>query len=108
MKHRPPHYESLFEATEWLKEEDAINAGLNIKDISGMLDSTKEVIVRQVYEMAFHSYIDGDWEKCKYIFHMWIEKFPGDILAQVLVERLMKSKFQVPENWAGYHNLSEK
>jgi len=108
MAHKPSNYEQLFEATEWHKEEDAVNAGLNIKDIAGMLDSTKEVIVRQVYEMAFHSYIDGDWEKCKCIFHMWIEKFPGDVLAQVLIERLMKLKFVVPEDWQGYHSLSEK
>jgi len=108
MKHKPSHYEQLFEATEWMKEEDAVNAGINIKDVTGMLDSTKEVIVRQVYEMAFHSYVDGDWEKCKYLFHMWIERFPGDILAQVLIERLMLSEFIAPTDWAGYRSLSEK
>lgn len=108
MMHKPHNYEQLFEATEWLKEEDAVRAGLDIKDIARMLDNTKEVVVRQVYEMAFRAYTDGDWEKCKYVFHMWIEKFPGDILAQVLVGRLMGLGFVLPVDWQGYHSLSEK
>jgi TolA-binding protein len=68
----------------------------------------KSLLITDVYDVAFNAYLDGDWGKCKVIFHLWLEKFPGDTIIQLIVKYLMSNNFECPKDWRGFHNLSAK
>jgi len=105
---KPKNYAELLSATSWKDEAEINRVGVDVKEILSSLESGTSVSIRNIYDMAFNAYIDGQWGKCKVIFHIWLEKFPGDVVVHTLVEFLRKQGFVCPEGWQGYHALSEK
>ena len=73
-----------------------------------VLQSDKTFLIKEVYEVAFNAYVDGEWGKCKVLFHLWLEKFPGDVVVQFLTTFLMSYNFQCPTHWQGQHILQTK
>lgn len=105
----PPHnYAALLEMTSL--DEDAAGEkyrGL-IEEAKSKLQSDTEVVQREVYDSMFNSYLDRDWNRCKVICHLWLKRFPGDVIVKELVEMLGEHDFQCPDSWPGYHALASK
>mmetsp|Transcript_39068 Transcript_39068/g.47004 ORF Transcript_39068/g.47004 Transcript_39068/m.47004 type:complete len:1389 (-) Transcript_39068:157-4323(-) len=116
---KPDNYDDLLRNTYW-KNVDGNNGshdqkidihkiyGFDEIDINESLNSEISSVVREVYDRAFNAYLDGDWGKCKILCHMWVTKFPGDVLSHALIEHMILHKFKCPEGWMGYHALTEK
>ena len=102
-----PNHSKLLEITMWDKETETNYRGL-IKDAQSKLQSTSELVQREVFDALFNSYIDKDWRRCKILCHLWIERFPGDVIVNGLAERLCVHDFQCPETFLGYNSLTEK
>jgi class 3 adenylate cyclase len=100
-------HSKLLEITMWDKETETNYRGL-IKDAQSKLQSTSELVQREVFDALFNSYIDKDWRRCKILCHLWIERFPGDVIVIGLAERLSLHDFQCPETFLGYNSLTEK
>ncbi len=107
LKTKSPEVDELLSKCSWT-EAEATQIGINLQEFQSFFASNKEAIVRQVYEMGFLSYLDGHWDKSKIILSMWLESFPGDNVALVLLDRLVRHDFKAPEDWAGFHALTEK
>lgn len=105
---KPHNYADLLAATSWQDEAELNRAQVDITSIIKSLRSKKTVDVREVYDQAFNAYLDGKWVRCKVLCHLWMERFPSDVVVQVLVEFLMKHNFQCPQSWQGFHALREK
>jgi class 3 adenylate cyclase len=99
--------EDLLAKCTWTNE-DAKAASVDVAEIKNLLDSKKEHTVRQVYEMGFLSYVDGQWDKSKIMLAIWVERFPADPLGLFLLEMLHSEQFKAPAAWPGYHALTEK
>lgn len=99
--------EQLLEECE-VEDDDYTRIGIEKEEIEKLLSSHKVALARQVYEKGFLFYIDGEWEKSKVVLAMWLRAFPGDHLAHVLLDRIREQGFKAPENWQGYHALTEK
>ena len=108
LTHKPDNYADLLQATSWNGESELVAAGVDVNVVLKSLKSTKNVTIREVYEQAFNAYLDGKWKKSKFLWHLWMEKFPGDVITHVLVRYLMKYDFDCPVGWKGYHPLTEK
>lgn len=105
---KPKRYADFLVATSWKGEQELSNAGVDIDPIIKALQSERYLEIRSVYDEAFNAYLDGNWKRCKIIFHLWMEKFPGDVIVHVLVDYLMKNSFLCPSDWPGYHKLISK
>jgi class 3 adenylate cyclase len=103
----PPNHSELLEVTSWDEETEANYRGL-IQDARSKLQSNTELVQREVYDALFNSYLDQDWSRCKIFCHLWIQRFPGDAIASCLIETLSKHSWRVPDDWPGYHALTEK
>jgi class 3 adenylate cyclase len=101
LQNKPKDYSDLILATSWKNKEEVIGEAINITEIIKSLQSDKTFLIREVYDAAFNSYIDGNWKKCKILLHLWLEKFPGDILVQNLIRYLMRHDFICPDEWNG-------
>ncbi len=108
LKKKPENYGDIMTATSWKNKEEIDEMGLDLTTILKALQSDKNLLIRDVYDVAFNAYLDGEWGKCKILFHLWLEKFPGDIIVQVMVKFLISHNFVCPEDWKGYHVLSVK
>mmetsp|Transcript_33842 Transcript_33842/g.78143 ORF Transcript_33842/g.78143 Transcript_33842/m.78143 type:complete len:201 (+) Transcript_33842:1237-1839(+) len=104
----PQHYNVLLEATLWKCDEELVNNGIRAKEIKALLNASRYSTTREVYDMAFREYIDGNWKKCKFLLHFWLQKVPGDTIAQVLTEYLITQHFETPTDWSNCHALKEK
>jgi len=102
------NYANLMYVTSWKNKEEVAHLGIDVNAILKMLMSENNLLIREVYDRAFNAYLDREWNKSKVILHLWLEKFPGDIIAQTLVEYLMKFNFECPLDWPGHHILNEK
>jgi hypothetical protein len=96
LNNKPVNYSELMLATTWDGKDEIEGIGINIHDVINALHSNKAGRIQEVYECAFNAYIGGQWEKCKIIFHLWMEKFPGDIVVQNLVNIMIPYQFQCP------------
>ena len=105
---KPKNYSDLLLATSWKGKEEIKKIGVDISETIKALRSDKTLLIREVYEIAFNAYVDGDWGKCKILFHLWLEKFPGDIIVQSLTDFLMSYNFECPSHWQGQHVLETK
>jgi class 3 adenylate cyclase len=101
LQKKPKDYSNLILATSWKSKEEVIGEGINITEIIKSLQSDKTLLIREVYDAAFNLYIDGNWKKCKILLHLWLEKFPGDVLVQNLIRYLMRHDFICPDEWNG-------
>ena len=108
LKSMPDNYADLMSATSWEGEEEVNSLGIDISGTLEALQSDKNLLIREIYDMAFNAYLDGEWGKCKVLFHLWLEKFPGDAVVQVLVQFLIKNNFETPSDWSGHHVLQAK
>lgn len=109
LRKKPDNYGEIMTASSWKNNKDEIERmGLDLTSILKALQSDKNLLIRDVYDVAFNAYLDGEWGKCKILFHLWLEKFPGDTIIQVLVKYLMSHNFVRPEGWSGFHALSAK
>ena len=97
---RPDNYAELMSATSWENEDEIKRLKINFEGLRQALQSDKNLLIREVYDSAFNAYLDGQWGKCKVIFHLWLEKFPGDVIVQVLVKYLMSFNFHCPKDWS--------
>mmetsp|Transcript_14320 Transcript_14320/g.29448 ORF Transcript_14320/g.29448 Transcript_14320/m.29448 type:complete len:1400 (-) Transcript_14320:60-4259(-) len=98
---------ALLAECKWDKAQ-AKAKGIDLAEVDNLFGSKKGVLVKQIYDRAFESYVDGDWGKAKIILVLWLERFPQDKVAAVLLERLKEAGFQAPPGWPGYHALTEK
>jgi hypothetical protein len=105
---KPSNYGNIMTATSWKNKEEIDKLGLDLTATIKALESGKDLLLRDVYDVAFNAYLDGEWGKCKVLFHLWLEHFPGDTIIQVLVNHLMEQDFKCPESWSGFHVLSVK
>lgn len=105
---KPENYAELLEVTSWKEEAELTNVGIDIIAVKASLSSSKNIRVREIYEQAFNAYLDGNWKISKYLWHLWMEKFPGDTITNVLVSYLYEHNFDCPEGWEGYRALTEK
>lgn len=103
----PQNHSTLLEITQWNEETDTNYRGL-IKNAQSKLQSNSELVQREVFDLLFNLYIDKDWKICKILCHLWIERFPGDVIVNGLAERLSLQDFQCPEMWPGFHSFKEK
>jgi hypothetical protein len=108
LKKKPDNYGELMTATSWKNKEEIENLDLDLTASLRALQSDKSLLIKDVYDVAFNAYLDGDWGKCKVLFHLWLEKFPGDTIIQLIVKYLMSHNFECPKDWRGFHNLSAK
>ena len=108
LKKIPDNYGDMMTATSWKNKEEIESLDLDLTATLKALKSDKSLLIRDVYDVAFNAYLDGDWGKCKILFHLWLEKFPGDTIIQVIVKFLMTQNFECPENWSGFHALNVK
>ena len=108
LQEKPPNYSEILLGTSWDGEEEIKALGLDLSDIIKALQSDKTLLIREIYEIAFNAYVDGEWEKCKVLIHLWLEKFPGDVIVQVLAKFLMSFNFERPEKWEGHRILQTK
>jgi hypothetical protein len=97
----------MLEITRWDEETETNHRGL-IKDAQFKLQSNSELVQREVFDALFNSYLDKDWKRCKILCHLWIERFPGDVIVNGLAERLSLHDFKCPEMWPGFHEHTEK
>lgn len=107
LQNKPNDYSDLILATSWKNKEEVIGEGINITEIITSLQSDKTLLIREVYDAAFNSYIDGNWKKCKILLHLWLEKFPGDVLVQNLIRYLIRHDFICPDEWNGTEICSQ-
>ncbi|KAL7553381.1 hypothetical protein ACHAWF_017532 [Thalassiosira exigua] len=107
LQSQPQNHTALLDATSWDDQTESKYRGL-IKDAQTKLDSSTELVQREVYDALFNSYLDKDWNRCKIFCHLWMKRFPGDVIVTCLVEQLSSNDFQCPETWPGYHALTEK
>ena len=108
LKKKPHDYAELMTATTWKSKQEIENLDLDLNATIKALQSDKNLLIRDVYDVAFNAYLDGEWEKCKVLFHLWLEKFPGDTIIQLIVKYLMSHDFKSPDTWSGFHVLSVK
>ena len=101
------NHSMMLEITRWDEETETKYRGL-IKDAQFKLQSNSELVQREVFDALFNSYLDKDWKRCKILCHLWIERFPGDVIVNGLAERLSLHDFQCPEMWPGFHEHTEK
>ena len=104
---RPDDYAELMTATSWEDENEIKSLRIDFEGMRQALQSDKKLLIREVYDTAFNAYIDGEWDKSKVIFHLWLEKFPGDVIVQVIVKYLKSYDFKCPRNWSK-HELQAK
>jgi len=104
----PQNYLELLNATSWAVGEELMENDVLLTEINSALNSSMYFTMREIYDMAFREYIDGNWQKCKNLLHLWLKKVPGDVLAQVLTENLMAYNFEAPKDWLKYRALKEK
>ncbi len=105
---KPRNYSDLILSTSWKGKEEIEAAGVDLNETIKTLQSDKTFLIREVYEDAFNAYVDGEWGKCKILFHLWLEKFPGDVIVQSLTTFLITYNFQCPTTWRGQHVLESK
>ena len=106
---RPENFLDLMQATSWDKDTDICHqVGLDVGNIVQCMRSGRNLQLREVYDDLFNSYVDGKWSRCRILCHLWMERFPVDVLVHVLVEYLARYSFECPESWSGYHPLTEK
>jgi len=103
----PQNHIELLETTSWSKGTETKYRGL-IEDAKSKLQSNTELVQREVFDAMFNSYLDHDWIRCQILCHLWIQRFPGDVIVNCLVEMLGRHNFKCPETWPGFHALSEK
>jgi len=108
MSDKPNNYAELLTSTAWKDKNEINKLGINLFEMIKALESEKNLLIRQVYDAAFNAYLDGEWDRCKVLFHLWLEKFPGDVVVQVLVEYLIKNNFKRPKSWKGYRIRQDK
>jgi TolA-binding protein len=108
LKMKPDNYGDLMTATSWENKEEIEKLGIDLTATLKALQSDKNLLIRDVYDVAFNAYLDGEWGKSKVLFHLWLEKFPGDTIIQLIVNYLMSHNFECPKSWAGFHILSAK
>lgn len=101
------NHSMMLEITRWDEETETNHRGL-IKDAQFKLQSNSELVQREVFDALFNSYLDKDWKRCKILCHLWIERFPGDVIVNGLAERLSLHDFKCPEMWPGFHEHTEK
>ncbi|KAL3809957.1 hypothetical protein ACHAXA_011399 [Cyclostephanos tholiformis] len=100
----PQNYSMLLDITLWEEQTENTYRGL-ISDAQFKLKSNSELVQREVFDALFNSYIDRDWKRCSILCHLWMEKFPGDVIVNGLAERLSLYDFQCPNEWPGFHSL---
>jgi len=105
---KPNDYSEILLATSWEGQEEIKTLGIDLAEILKALQSDKSLVIREIYEVAFNAYLDGKWGKCKVLIHLWLEKFPGDIVVQSLARQLMAHKFKCPSDWKGKRILQTK
>lgn len=105
---KPNDYSEILLATSWEGQEEIKTLGIDLAKILKALQSDKSLVIREIYEVAFNAYLDGEWGKCKVLIHLWLEKFPGDIVVQSLARQLMADKFKCPSDWKGKRILQTK
>ena len=103
----PLNYEDLLKTTSLSEDVENEYDGL-IKDAQSKLETKTDLVQREVYDALFNSYLDKDWKRCKIFCHLWMKRFPGDVIVHRLVEQLSKHDFQCPKTWPGFHVLTEK
>jgi hypothetical protein len=108
LQEKPKNYSDLILATSWKGKEEIEAVGVDLNETIKALQSDKTFLIKEVYEVAFNAYVDGEWGKCKVLFHLWLEKFPGDVVVQFLTTFLMSYNFQCPTHWQGQHILQTK
>ena len=108
LKMKPDNYGDLMTATSWENKEEIEKLGIDLTATLKALQSDKNLLIRDVYDVAFNAYLDGEWGKSKVLFHLWLEKFPGDTIIQLIVNYLMSHNFECPKSWTGFHILSAK
>lgn len=108
LQKKPRDYGEIMMSTSWKNEEEIERLGLDLTVTLKALKSDKNLLIRDVYDAAFNAYLDGEWGKCKVLFHLWLEKFPGDTIIQLIVRYLMSHNFECPESWLGFHVLNVK
>ncbi len=105
LREKPENCDDLILATAWKDQGELTDIGVDLKKSLKILQAREDFVIREIYDTAFHSYLEGAWGKCKILLHLWLEKFPADTLAQSLVLFLMKYNFECPEDWKGHHAL---
>lgn len=108
LSEKPKNYTDLFQATSWNDESELTQVGVDVKEMLKLLSSQKNKHIKEVYEQAFNAYLDGHWQRSKIVWHLWMEKFPGDVIAHGLVSFMMKHNFVCPSKWKGYRELKDK
>jgi len=108
LQEKPNDYSEILIATSWEGKEEIDNLGIDLTEILKVLQSDKSLVIREIYETAFNAYLDGEWGKCKVLFHLWLERFPGDKIVQSLARFLMAHNFTCPNDWKGQHILQTK
>ena len=108
LQEKPNNYSDLISSTSWEGPDEIKAAGVDLNETIKALQSDKTFLIRDVYEVAFNAYADGEWGKCKILFHLWLEKFPGDPVVQALTMFLMRYNFQSPKDWKGQRILETK
>lgn len=103
----PQNHDELLQSTSWGEETEVNYRGL-IKDAESKLQSETELVQREVYDALFNSYLDKDWQRCQIFCNLWIKRFPGDVIVNCLVQQLSTHHFQCPDDWPGFHKLTEK
>lgn len=108
LNEKPSDYDEMMTSTSWKDKDEIHRLGLDLTVTLKALKSDKNLLIRDVYDAAFNAYLDGEWGKCKVLFHLWLEKFPGDTIIQLIVRYLMSHNFECPESWSGFHVLNSK
>jgi len=108
LQEKPKNYSDLLLATSWKGQEEIQTLDMDLTETIKALRSDKTLLIREVYDIAFNAYLDGQWGKCKVFLHLWLEKFPGDVVVQSLTKFLMSYNFECPSDWSGTHTLKSK
>jgi len=105
---KPANYDELIQSTSWKTNAEIRQSGVDITEARRSLGSGKSLDIREVYQDLYNSYTEGNWQRCKILCRLWMERFPGDVLVHNLIEYLSQYSFQCPSEWSGYHALTEK
>ena len=103
----PNHLAELLRLTAYDETVQDKYRGL-LADVQAKLDSSSELAHREVYDFLFNSYLDRAWNRCRLLCHIWLKTFPADAIVHSLVKHLAVHDFQCPDNWPGYHRLTDK
>lgn len=101
------HHAELLRLTAYDETTKEKYRGL-LADAQAKLDSTSDLAHREVYDFLFNSYLDRAWTRCRLLCHIWLKSFPADAIVHCLVKHLALHDFECPDDWPGYHRLTDK